>query len=254
MTNVVILVSTFDGYHFCWQPFCHGFEKYWHDNPYELAFITNQLVAPCSRSIRVGQDRGWSNNLIEALMQTSASYVIYTQEDYWLNRPVNTDQILSYVELMEQDRADYIRLFPVPPPDLPFAHDEHLGVISTESGYRASLQMALWRKEVLMDILKADETGWTFEVEGTIRSRKYGSRFLSVKRKQDGISYIFTAIVNGEWAKVAYEYAANEGIYVDFDALQQKRWTKHIRQTIRKQLYRRFKKFSRSNRRLASGR
>lgn len=252
--NVSILVSTFDGYQMCWEPFCYGLRKYWHDVPYELAFITNHLLAPCGRSIRVGQDRGWANNLIEALKQTPTPYVIYAQEDYWLNKPVDTAQIRSYVELMEQDRADYIRLFPVPPPDEPFADDERLGVISTNSGYRASLQMALWRKEVLIDILKTDETGWAFELEGTIRSRKYGARFLSVKKARYGISYIFTAIVNGEWTKAAHEYAANEGIYVDFDALTPKRRMNRFRQSIRRNLYRHFKRFSHSGRRLASGR
>jgi len=250
--RVSLLVSSFDAYAACWQPFCYGLQKYWADCPYPLYFIANTLTAPCGETIKVGQDRGWSANLRFALDTVQSPFILYAQEDYWLNQPVNTAAIAGYVRLMEQGAADYIRLYPYPRADAVFEPDSRLGVIGSTAQYRASLQMALWRTDALRDLLRDGEHGWAFEVEASIRSRSYGARFLTVNRFEDGASYIFTAVVDGEWSPLARDYARSEGIHVEFDALPKKPILKRVRRKIRSHLYHHFKRYSRSHRRFRS--
>jgi len=169
-----------------------------------------------------------------------------------LKKPVVTENILAYVALMEKGVADYIRLYPAPPPDSEFSGDSRLGVIAPDAPYRASNQMALWRKTVQMELLDPKESGWTFEVEASRRSRKYGDRFLCVKSVRHGMDYVFTAVVNGEWIPEAHEYARKEGIDVDFDGLPKKPLLKYCKDHVRGFLYGQKQRLKRKLRRLGA--
>jgi hypothetical protein len=238
MNNISIIISSFDRYAVCWAPFCHGLQKYWPDHFQPLYFITNHLEPPCGQAIKVGPDRGWAGNLLYALDQIESPYILYAQEDYWLTAPVNSAALSEYAAWLAADRADYIRLYPAPPPALPFPGDDRLGILDVHAEYRTSLQMALWRKSVLQALLVPGETPWQFEVQGSQRSQVYGERFLSVRKESFGIRYVFTAIVDGEWSPKAYEYARQENLQIPFQDLPEKSISKKYFSQIRNMLYR----------------
>jgi hypothetical protein len=145
---------------------------------------------------------------------------------------VDTKVIEDYVGLMNLDKADYICLYPGSEPCIPFPLDGRLCVIPDDASYRASLQVALWRKNVLEALIVEGESPWQFEIQGTDRSRGYGNRFLSVKRFFDndnkpyhhGIDYVCTAINKGRWSKEAKLYAQAEGLCIDFSHRPHEKW------------------------------
>lgn len=181
--------------------------------------------------------------MIKALSQIDFPYILYSQEDYWIQKPVEQILIEDYLDIIRSGKADYIRLYPAPPPDLPFPDDHRLGIIAPTSPYRTSLQMALWRKETLLSLLDTHETAWEFEVKGSKRSQYLKKRFLCVSKRQYGIDYVFTAVVNGYWSEKAYQYADNEKIHVRFEALPRKSIMVKVKDTIVSRLYRVKKKF-----------
>lgn len=237
--SVAIVVSTFDAYHPCWDPFCHGISKYWPDCPFQIYFITNYLTAPCGHEIKIGPDQGWSMNLQILLSRIPEEYILYMQEDYWLDQLVDTGEIISYVNILKLDLADHIRLYPSPPAFTHFSMDGRLGIIGLNDEYRVSLQMGIWRKSVFQELISKVSDGWSLERLGSTLSAKYGTRFLSVKRPY-GVSYTFTAVVDGEWSEAAYFYAHHENIHVDFAALPKRRQS--LRTIVRKYLYRKLKR------------
>jgi hypothetical protein len=238
MDNTALLVSSCDKYEACWEPFAHGLQKYWPEHFRPLYFITNDKDAPYGESIKSGPDRGWAANLHLALESIPEDYVLYAQDDYWIDRPVNGTAIREYLAILQSGKADYIRLYPAPPPGKAFLDDERLGMIGEDAEYRTSLQMTLWRKSTLLSLLIPNETPWQFEVRGSLRSQVFKERFLCVQKKAFGIGYVFTAIVNGEWSPLAYDYARREGISVRFDALPQKSLTRRIKDKVYGRLYR----------------
>lgn len=241
MDKLAFLVSSVDKFSVCWIPFCHGLEKYWPDHPKALFFITNHKEPPSGQAISVGNDRGWSDNLLFALEKIEAPYILYAQEDYWITSPVYTQNIQEYLTLIDHNHADYIRLYPAPVPDIGFPLDHRLGALSLNAEYRTSLQMALWRKSVLQDLLVSGESPWAFEVNGSRRSRKYGDRFLSVRNSSCGIQYIFTAVIDGEWSKEAYKYAKNEAIKIDFFQLPKRPFLLRNKARVKNFLFSRYK-------------
>lgn len=231
MERVTILISSFDGYSACWGPVCHGFSKYWPDCPYPIHLMTNTKDFPHDRVrvLKCGGERNWSRCMLYALDRVTTPYVMYFQEDYWINEPVETAKVVSYVDLMERHGLNYIRLLSKPLPDADFAHDPRLGVLAEDAPYRTSLQITFWRKSVLQELLRPGESPWQFELEGTKRSRKYGDTFLGVKlHGQDeyyhGIRYVCTAVNAGKWSTMARPYAEREGLSVDFSVLPSETW------------------------------
>jgi len=222
-----ILISSCDTFSDCWDPYFHGLYKYWPDCPYNVFLVTNFKDSGDNRvqAIKVGEDKGWSHNTLQALKQIATPYVIYTHEDFWIERNVPGRTIAEYVALMDKGKADYIRLFPCPEPDYGCQWDERLGVLADDASYRTSLQVSLWRKSVFQELIVEGENPWQFEIQGSARSRKYGDRFLSVKRFLNpdgkafhfGIDYVCTAINKGKWSKAAKIYAWHEGLAIDFN-------------------------------------
>lgn len=241
MALVTILVSSFDGFSDCWRPFCHGIKKYWPDCPYPIFLITNNKDFEDERvtALSVGKDRGWSQNLLSALDEIDTPYVMYFQEDYWISHEVNTSVIKDYVAAMEKWGINYLRLLAFPQPDGDFPADSRLGVIATEAAYRTSVQISLWRKTILQELVDPTEkTAWEFEIRGTERSRKHQDTFLSIKQRANdpyyyGVRYVCTAINRGRWSRYAKAYAKHEGIEVDFSNLPSETWWYEFRRNSR---------------------
>jgi hypothetical protein len=232
--KTAILITSCDAFEDCWGPYAHGLHKYWPDCPFPVFLITNEKTFsdPSITSLRIHPDRGWAKNLRQAMDTVDSEILLYTHEDFWLSSPVDTAEILDFVRHVAAGRADYIRLYPAPGPDRPFAADPRLGVLANNAPYRTSLQTALWRKSVLQDLLREDESCWGFELDGTLRSRRYGERFLCVQPKKAvpgrnrpiGLHYVCTAINKGRWATEAVEYAKREGLEIDFSNRPLETW------------------------------
>ena len=235
---VTILVYSWDTYKACWPVFCHGMAKYWPDCPYRLLFITNHLDPPSGECVKVGDVNDFVSKLTIGLGEVSTPLVLFMHEDYWIDKAVNTSAIRDYARLIAEGEADYIRLFPMPGPNRLSGFDPRLGIVDGDAEYRVSLMASIWRKSVLEDLLIPGESLWQFEDDGSKRSRKYGDRFLSVFKSDDGISYPPTAITNRQWTREAYEYARLEGIEVDFHSLPLPPWNRLAAMNLRASAYR----------------
>ncbi len=93
-----------------WRPFVFFFRKHWGDCPFPVFLIVNRLRV-CSNflePIRVGPDRDWAGNMQVALRQVSQPYILYLQEDYFLNGPVHREQLAAdFAYAFEQDAASF---------------------------------------------------------------------------------------------------------------------------------------------------
>lgn len=219
----------------------HGFDRYWPDGPKAIHLITNRLAFahPRVSVFATGTDHGWARNLRMALTVAPQPFVLYMQEDYWIDRVVDTALIDSYVDHFRHDRLDYLRLVPVPPGDEHCGFDNRIRLLKPEAPYRTSLQAALWRKKVLLEVLRDDESPWNFEHVGNDRSRRYGSRFGCVAGKNlrtaapGNLSYVCTAINKGRWSNEAVRYAKRERLTVEYGSRGKETfWDDFRRQTL----------------------
>ncbi len=232
MNDLTVLVNTSDGFEDCWPPFFKLFARYWPDCPYPVVLNT-ELKNPdfLSASVRCAQVAasasrrlGWSECLARCLDDIATPYVLYLQEDYFLESPVRTDLIEIFLQEMRAGRADVIRLMECGGSG-PWESAAHplLWTVSQRARYRIALQAALWRKSTLRGHLRMHESPWQLEVFGSARARRIKDKVLCVDRDRfhgegkEVFPYRPTGVVKGQWERAIVEpLFARHGIDMDF--------------------------------------
>jgi len=227
-----ILVNTSDGFEDCWHPFFTLFHKYWPNCDVPILLNTEHkdfnfypLNIKASK-VNAGNERRltWSECLIEAIKKIESPFILYFQEDYFLESMVNVSQIDDFAAMMmSDDKIKFIGLthFGNYPPFLDYSGDKRLKIVSQGSKYRISTQAGLWRKETLLSYLCEDENGWMFEIFGTQRAKKRKDLFLTANREiynefNPIIFYQITGIVKGKWILSMPLLFEKEGLEMDF--------------------------------------
>ncbi len=231
--QVAVLVNSTDSYHDCWEPLFSLFANFWPDCPYPVVLNTETREYEHSAvSIRVvhasprpdGRRPTWSECLIDCLDGLGTPFVLYLQEDYFLNRPVDGALIARLVERMDCEQLDHVRLidFGDERPGDPLGGEPPLSLLAPRSNYLVSLQAGIWRTEHLRSLLREPESPWQFERWGTLRARRSGVRYARLDQERypperSPISYVATGIVAGRWYEPAVVPLFEEhGLVVDF--------------------------------------
>jgi hypothetical protein len=225
-----IIVNTSDGYRDCWEPFFVLFARYWPDCEARILLNTEQARFEFpnldieSTQVQRGCDRRltWGQCMINCLAMVDTPLVLYLQEDYFLDAPVNVPRLNGLARrMLDNARIGQIGLTTfgafgpfsaTPTPEL--------WTVAPRSRYRTSLQAAFWRVDTLRSYLRPEENGWMFEIYGTRRSWRRDDLFLTVNRDRERTDrtfpYEFAGIIKGQWASTVPAFFAREGITVDF--------------------------------------
>lgn len=232
MNDLTILVNTSDNFEDCWIPFFTLFNQFWPDCPYPIVLNTETknfkfkgLDIYCSKVANAEVHRlTWSECLARCLHLIQTPYVLYLQEDYFLEAPVRSEFIATFLEEMQKDQADVIRILECggAGPWHPTYHPL-LWEVDQKSAYRISLQAGLWRKTTLDAHIRLHESPWQLEVFGSARARRKKEKVFCVNRDEfskpeaEILPYQPTGIVAGQWQREIVEpLFAKHGIEVDF--------------------------------------
>jgi len=232
MYDLTVLVNTSDSFEDCWAPFFTLFARFWPDCRYPIVLNTETkdysfggLDIRCSR-VAAGAPRRltWSECLARCLDGIDTPHVLYLQEDFFLEAPVQSELVDTFADELRTGRADVVRLMecggsgPWQPTDNPL-----LWQVEQRAIYRIALQAALWRKSSLRAHLRMHESPWQLEVFGSARARRVKDKVLCVNRDRfhgpgkEVWPYRPTGVVKGQWERHVVEplFAAH-GIEVDF--------------------------------------
>ena len=232
MSDLTILVNTSDGFEDCWAPFFQLFARYWPGCPYPIVLNTEtkdyRVAGMPVRAARVAEGASrrltWSECLARCLDRIDTPYVLYLQEDLFLEAPVQQAYIEPFLGELRAGRADVIRLMecggsgPWSP-----SHHPLLWQVGQQAQYRIALQAALWRKSTLRGHLRMHESPWQLEVFGSARARRIADKVLCVDRDRfhgegrEVFPYRPTGVVKGQWERHIVEpLFARHGIAMDF--------------------------------------
>ncbi len=228
--NTTVFVNSSDGFDDCWPAFFQLLDRHWPEHGPVLLNTEKKdwPAAPdyvrCSQVSLGERDRlTWSECVIRALHQIETPFVLYFQEDYFLDRPVRHATIEAAAALMTANPAignvALTRHGSLPP----FAPSPHAGfaTVRQRARYRISTQAALWRRDVLLSYLDPTENGWMFEILGTLRARRRHDLFLvadhDARSGGPAISYTHTGIIKGRWHPAMPALFAEHGIDMAFD-------------------------------------
>jgi hypothetical protein len=225
-----IVVNTSDAYSDCWNPFFALFERYWPGNDASVLLNTERAdyaypgVALRTSRVQDGvpERLSWTECLDRCLAQVQTPLVLYLQEDYFLEEPVDDARVRALAHMM-MDRPEVrqvgLTAFGAYGPFAPSEQDG-LWIIDRRSRYRISCQAALWRVETLRSYLRPGENGWMFEIYGSRRARRRHELFLTVDRERERarrvVPYSHAGIIKGQWHDSVPALFARHGIEMDF--------------------------------------
>ncbi len=211
-SSVAVVVSSCDTFFDAWRPFAFFWRKYWPECPFPVHLIVNRMrlrskyLAP----LEVGEDRGWASNMKAALQQITQPRVLYLQEDYFLNAPVNEAQLAQDFQYAFEHDVDSLCFRARSEVEPGFqAINERFGIVPLDSDGRARCQLTLWKRDAFQSILREGETAWEMESRGSERTR--GMKILSYHQREDPpVPYLMSAIVRGLWTPEALAFCARE--------------------------------------------
>jgi hypothetical protein len=219
--ETALLVVSCDRYRDLWVPFFTLLFRYWPDCPCPVFLGSNEETYPDRRvtPLAIGADIDWSANLKRMLDRIPLEGILLLQEDFLIDRAVDTERIRGLIGFAAAKGAACLRLMPIPGPDQPCPNHPDLGEIRRGAEYRVSLQAAWWRKESLAAVLAAGESPWQFEVQGSRRSDNLAAPFFSLREGIEfPLDYYTTAVFRGYWEPEAVALCRREHIPVDLRA------------------------------------
>ena len=115
----------------------------------------------------------WSDGVIRYLKHINDELVIILLEDYWLVRPVYWEGVLAAWDyMMSHPKAVRFDLTS----DRVFSEemqyvDNHgpIDICHSKGQYSLSFQAGIWRRELLLELMRPNESPWQAELQGSAR-------------------------------------------------------------------------------------
>jgi hypothetical protein len=226
--QLTVFVNTCDSYEDCWQPFFVLLKHYWPDrncrvllNTQFKEFLSDDSSIKSAKTgnpSRYSGKRSWSCCLKAGLERVETPYVLYLQEDYFLNAIVDNKRFLNCLQMLDKGTADYVGFYCSEPDSSMETLDETFASVPQRANYRLCTQAALWRKSTLLKYTIPGESGWQWERQGSRRAHLGSETFLCVQRKVPQIfPYTPTGVFRGQWYRPAVvDLFAKHKISIDF--------------------------------------
>nr|WP_315463761.1 hypothetical protein [uncultured Rhodoferax sp.] len=224
----VIVINSCDAYADVWPLFFAAFKERWPDCPFPVVVNTESLdaVAP---GLRVGshvmtggqRSSAWGARLLSTLEDQASEYVLMLFDDFVLEEPVDSEAIDRCLHWMAADPCISVFYFShVPGPARPASCYPGFEAIPRLTNYRLNSAPALWRRRHLIELTRADDNPWIWELFGTSRTFLHCGKYFCTQRGHETVyRYNYTmggAIYRGKWvAQVAGPLIERYGLNID---------------------------------------
>lgn len=209
-----VLVVSCDKYSDLWKPFFKFFWRFWPDCPFKVYLLSNKVGANMSQveNLLVGDDLSWSDSLIKGVTQLKKEeYIFLVLDDLFLCDFIRTDKVLKIFNWILESNAHYARMNPSQKPGKPY--NELVSIVSKGAIYRASTVLSVWKKDILLNLLKPGESAWDFEVWGSVRSDNYDGFYTTW---EDHFP-IINCVIKGKWQRSAVKKLKSLGVDIDLN-------------------------------------
>ena len=169
-TDCTVLVASCDRYADLLRPFSALWQKFWPDCPFEVVLVTETEPADAGtlcfdRVVACGTGGNWCSRLVQALDTVVTPYVLMLCDDYYLEAPVDTAQIMTRLGQARELSAANLRLIPNPKPSQPYCGD--LMEYRKDTAYCIATQAGIWNREFLRGLADGRSSIWEFERYGS---------------------------------------------------------------------------------------
>ena len=208
--NIDLLVVSCDAYSDLWGVFFTQFFKSWENCPLDIYLLTNQKAfnAPNVKTLKIGPDTSWSDNLLKGLTRLKKDYVLIILEDILIKNNVSLNFFCQISNWINDNQPNYLRLTNSHKPK---KHDSLVGKLPDKTPYKTSTMPCIWKRSTLREILKKGESAWDFEIKGSKRAFEHDGFYAVYK---DLIRYN-NGVIKGKWRKSILKEGNEYGLNIN---------------------------------------
>ena len=165
--------------------------------------------------IHAGKNHNWNGRFKKALKQMPEKYILYMQEDYFIDEPVHEKDFIDAVNYMKENHIWYYKISNIP--KIEHKKGETHVAIPSNKRYGINLQMAIIDREKLLEKLpKKDMSAWEVEVsflDDVTDNYEYDLDGCVLNTKR--IIHICHGVMRGKWTRKAVRFLRRNGYTVD---------------------------------------
>lgn len=179
------------------------FNENWTDCPFPVYLgLENECPQYSNVSVICSDKKEFSGRVMDYIQKIDRKYVMVILDDFILEKPVCTQEILKYYELLSSDEK--IATITLAWIDAVSNVTPHPYVLQRKwnANYLMNFQVGFWNATVLYSLLKAQENAWQAELFGSIRARSYSKYSFMNLASDEYMPYIYNRgylIVKGAW-------------------------------------------------------
>ncbi len=230
--NVALLVHSCDRYQFLYKGFEFFFSKFWDfDVNCTCYFATEEAPANVRHFVNIKSGKGaWADRLSILLTQKiKEDYVVYMQEDMWLNKKINAAFFNQLFKLAKANNWQQVKLhssdvYTTTPTGILIEGFSVALVDNEKSDFLMSHQITLWNKNFLLGQLGKNEHPWRNERKATSRMKKLNPAIYQVDYfAENGNAPINTnsnPVLRSEYQTISVNGTLNHNIQPFIDVLK----------------------------------
>jgi len=185
MSDLAIVIPSFDKYADIWPVTAYFFRKRWPGCPYPVYLGANGAdrsaeVPEGWRYVNGGPDRSWSRSMADYLAAVSERRVLIYLDDFIMTGEPDEALIGRALAAMDRTGSPFVQLTTKASCDRSF--DDDFVVVPRWNDYRTSLMPTIWDKALLAEVLRYDFDPWQFERRAGLTREGRRGLFLAVKR------------------------------------------------------------------------
>lgn len=234
LTDLSIVIASCDKYSGLWEPFFSLLFKHWPsllDEKLDNQLIKHKIpifLISNTKTYNKNNNRikhmlfpneiSWSDNMLKTLSKVKTKYVLYLQEDYFLNKPVNEQLLVDILNYAKINNAMFIQIstFNSRTEKIKKINNNiNLSELDKYSPYKVNLQAGIWNKQAFEWLIKLDENLVQFEQLGSIRSQGMPGLFLVYTDNNTSPIQYINAAGAGFLLQTAVDYVHTQGIHFD---------------------------------------
>ena len=230
-----VLVTSCDAYHDVEGPFIALWRKFWPDCPFETVLLSETVSCDgFDRVILTGKGKCWCEMLAEALDQIRTPYVVLLMNDYYLEAPVDTANVLRRLEQAQAFDAANLRLMPNPPGRRAFRPDCDLREYPRNAAYCVTCQTGIWNRGYLRGLAARNRSAWEFERFGSFMLADETRPLLVTPTKEFPF---LDAVHKGFWEPWGVRVMRENGIAYDFSRRGEPPFSVRVREASKKLVF-----------------
>lgn len=214
--NLTLLIMSCDNFSDLWDGQINQLKKFWREHPKEVILVSDKKTSKKYEGIKIiypDIEMEWSERLNWALQKIKTDYIFFTLDDYFLIDNVYNEVINKYVELMEKENYDYIRLKKIRKKKSGELIKNYykLRKLNLDINYAISLYAGIWRKDFFEYCSLKHKNAWQLEVSLKNLGVKYGAKCAVCM--DDNVYPILDVVRKGKLLRNAAKYFKKNGIY-----------------------------------------